>query len=425
MKRRIAIVTAGIIAFFLSLALILYFDPFTAFFDRIFTLPDDGPMSLNTEFSIMWHDDDELEEHGEIRNIAENYFECFYYSLGDKDFDGDRIMEGFFVDSCDDCVYDRAAVASCSVRLREAAVDLSLSDVKVHLTVENLIKINNNGYILTLDQSAELVYKRLSNMAGGEGIYRHTFVFESINGSWYITSHQCGGGAWGHARQLMNRLCGTTMPEYSALYGKFNDFCSRTEKSAKSTAELISLKGYGSFPTPEIQYNREAAVEYALKWSSAITEMRNTGEWEDYESDSGNFVSQCIYSGVGEMDVKGNYIWKWFDSSVNYSNPAAGCSMSWTEGDNFWLYCTGNDRMGLDAYTGIAGGQLEKGDVVQLMIGDSVRTQVIVTDVVTDRSGNKLEFLVNGHDDDLTNYPLSMLHCDGVRLIKILGFNKD
>lgn len=425
MKRRLVIITIGVIAFFLSLAMILYFDPFTAFFDRIFGIEDNEPMSLDVGYSVMWQNDGDLGEHDQIRSITENYFHCFYSALGDKEFNGDKIMEGFFLDSCEDCVYDRAAVASCSVRLREAGVDLSISDVKVRLTVESLIKINNSGYILTLDQCAEIVYKKLGNMAGGEGVYHHTFIFESINGIWYITSHQCNGGAWGYARQSMKSLCGTSIPSYADLYGSFQDFCAQTAKGAQSTGTLISLKGYGSLPQSEIPYNREAAVEYAMKWSSAVTEMRNTGEWEDYDRDDGNFVSQCIYSGVKEMDVTGNYIWKWFGSGVNYNDPDSGCSMSWTEGENFWLYCTGNDRRGLDTSTGIAGGQLEKGDVVQLMVGGSVRGQVIITDVVTDISGNKLEFLVNGHDDDLVNYPLSMLHCDEIRLIKILGFNKD
>ena len=74
-------------------------------------------------------------------------------------------------------------------------------------------------------------------------------------------------------------------------------------------------------------------------------------------------------------------------------------------------------------YTDISGGQLEKGDIVQLMSGDSAFASVVVTDVVTDVSGNKLDFLVTGHDSDIVNFPLSLVHCDGIRMIKILGFN--
>ena len=77
------------------------------------------------------------------------------------------------------------------------------------------------------------------------------------------------------------------------------------------------------------------------------------------------------------------------------------------------------------AYAGAAGGQIEKGDIVQLVTAGVTVSQAVVTDIVTDVYGNKLDFLVCGHDSDLVSYPVSALHCDEVRFIKILGYNKD
>lgn len=420
-----AAVLAGVVAFFLALALILYFDPFKSILDRVFVSQEEPPLS-DLEYSSLWHNEEEAAELPVLKAMIDRYFECFYSALGDKGFEGERIMESFFVDSSADSVYDLAALSSCACRLSASNIDLTLLGVKVHIWLNSVIKINKDGYIFTLKQSAELSYKALKGIGGGEGIYTHTFIFERIGGNWYLSSHEADGGAWRYAVNAMNEACGSSNPSYSALYNAYPVFVRQLEKGAKSNAELIRTKGYEIvFPAAEIEYNREAAAEYAARWSSVIDEARNTEEWDDYENDSGNFVSQCVYSGVNRMDTKGMYIWKWFDGSVNYSEENKGCSMSWTDGESFWLYCTSNDRRGLCTYTDIAGGQIEKGDVVQLLVGNRVISQVIVTDTVTDINGRKLDFLVSGHDSDLVNYPLSALHCGEMRFIKILGYNED
>lgn len=423
--RGIVAVFAGLVAFSLAIALIIYFDPFTSILDKVFVEQEDPPLS-NVEYISLWHGDGSNEALPELKAIIDRYFECFYSALGDREFEGERVMEGFFLDSCDDAVYSLAAMSSCAGRLSASAVNLSLSGVRVHIWLDSVVKINKDGYIFTLNQSAELMYEALSGISGGEGIYTHTFIFERIGGNWYLSSHECYGGAWGYGREAMKALLGTSSPSYEQLHSAYPFFVKNLTENIESGAELIKASGYGAnFPEAQTAYNRSAAVEYALRWSSILNEVRNTEVWWNYDNDSGNFISQCIFSGVGQMDTRGNFIWKWFGENVNYSEETEGCSMSWTEGDNFWLYCTGNDRRGLCTYTDIAGGQLEKGDIVQLITADKVASQVIVTDTVTDIRGKKLDYLVCGHDDDLVNYPLSALHCDKLRFIKILGYNKD
>lgn len=412
-------------AFSLAIALIIYFDPFKSILDKVFVEQEEPPLS-NVEYRSLWHGEGENETVPQLKAIVDRYFECFYSALGDKEFEGERIMESFFLDSCDDAVYSLAAMSSCASRLSASAADLSLDGVKVHIWVDNVVKINKDGYIFTLKQSAELFYKSLAGMSSGEGIYAHTFIFERIGGNWYLSSHECGGGAWDCAKEAMNALCGTSSPSYAKLYSTYPTYARRLAENTSGNAELIKAKGYSvNYPKAEIPYNRSAAVEYAKRWSSIMVETRNTEVWENYDDDSGNFISQCVFSGVGQMDTKGSYIWKWFGPNVNYTDETEGCSMSWTKGDNFWLYCTGNDRRGLCTYTDIAGGQLEKGDVVQLITVDKVVSQVIITDIVTDIRGNTLDYLVCGHDSELVNYPLSALHCEKLRFIKILGYNED
>ena len=424
MKTRILALLAGLAAVTLAVLLIIYFDPFSKYFDRVFQQEEQQPLS-DVSVENVWVEAEGIEAYPELKAMIERYFDCFYSAAGQKGFDGERILENLFADSAEDCIYDLAAMRSGAARLAGAGADLSYDGILVHLRLVNIVEINRDGVIVMLSQSAEPRYNVLTGVASGEGIYLHTFIFERFTGSWMITSHSCDGGAWGYARRAMKLLCGGgEYIAYSELYEKYPLFSSGVAANAKGIAALIAAEGYGSpLPSAEIKYDRAAALEYAKKWTSVNAEMRNTELWDDYEQDGVNFVSQCIYAGVGEMDVTGSYIWKWFDSRVIYDSENSGCSTTWTQGDSFWLYCTGNSYAGLCTLTDVAGGQMEIGDVVQLMLGDEVLSQVIVTDVVTDVRGNTVELLVSGHDNDLVNYPLSMVHCDRVRMIKIVGYN--
>ena len=426
MTKRIVVFLIGAVTVLLIISLVVFFDPFGKFFDRIFKQSSDEPIG-SVGYEVMWQKGgiEPSQVSAEIKAVVEKYFECFYSAMGDKDADCRGELVRLYADSTDDCVYDLAALSSCSKRLSASAIDLSVSSSAIHLWTENLVPINSNGCILSVRQSAELVFKSLKGISSGEGNYLHTFVFEKRSGNWYITLHECENGVWGYSRKTLNSICGTSIPSYSKLADSLDYFNAAVESRIDGIGRLIAAKGYGqgSFPTVQTEYSREGAVEYAFRWCSVLTEKRNTEQWKDYDNDSGNFASQCIYAGLGKMDIYGSRIWKWFGDRVNYDIPEKGCSMSWSEPENFWLYCTTRETEGMVVYTDISGGQLEKGDIVQLMSGDSAFGSVVVTDVVTDVSGNKLDFLVTGHDSDMVNFPLSLVHCDGIRMIKILGFN--
>ena len=423
MKSRILALTTGLAAVLLAVLLLLYFDPFGDIFDTVFQPSEREPVS-NVSVEFAWRSSGEVDAYSEPKSVIERYFDCFYSAAGEKGFDGERIMENLFADSAQDCIFDLAAMKSGAVRLEAAGTDLSYNSINVNLWVKNVVEINKDGVIIMLTQSAEPQYSAFSGVSSGEGIYLHTFIFERFAGSWLITSHSCDGGAWGYARQAMRLLCGNSeYPSYTELYEKYPLFCSGVRNNVKGIAALTSAEGYGYALTADVPYNRAAAAEYAGRWTSVNAEMRNTEVWEDYEQDSGNFVSQCIYAGIGRMDSTGSYIWKWFDSRVDYYSEDSGCSLSWTEGDSFWRYCTDNNRVGLCTVTDVAGGQMEPGDIVQLMLGGKVASQAVVTQTVTDAKGRTVELLVSGHDNDLVNCPLSAVHCDGVRMIKVIGFN--
>ena len=425
LKKLILPLLIGTLSVLLAVIILVFFNPLKGLFDDVFVEQDDETLG-DVGFKLIWRDS----ENSEYRTAAdtpvkmvERYFECFYTALGDKEADCTQALSNLYASSCEDLVYDLAALSSCAMRLEGSAVDLGMKSVNVHLWLKNIVPVGNDGYIITVRQSAEIIFGSLKGISSGEGIYDHTFVFEKYSGNWYITSHECGQGVWGYGQKVMNTLCGSGSPSYDMLREKLKDFRKVLPSKISAVSDLIMVKGYGALPEVQQPYNREGAMEYAKRWSNAIDETRNTEIWNDYDDDSVNFVSQCIFGGIGKMDVEGKNKWKWFDPKIDLESSDSGCSNSWFKAESFWAYCTENDHRGVCCLAGAAGGQLEKGDVVQLMLNGTAVSQVIVTDVVTDVRKNTLELLVTGHDNEYVNFPLSLIPCDSVRFIKVVGWN--
>lgn len=410
----------------LAVALIAFFNPFQDYFDNVFVQQEELPLG-NVGYSCIWRNS-ETSAHSAAAampvKMVERYFECFYTALGDKNADCAKALSNLYADSCECLVYDLAALHSNEMRLKSLSANLSIKTATIHLWLKNIVPVGNNGYIISVKQSAEINFDRLKGISSSEGIYEHTFIMEKYSGSWYITSHECTGGVWSYSTKVMNSLCGSSSPSYDLLTEKLKDFRRVLPSKINGIDQLITVKGYGTLPAVQQEYNREGAVEYAFRWSSAMDDVRNTDLWQDYDNDSVNFVSQCIFAGIGKMDTDGKNKWKWFDPKIDLESSDSGCSNSWFKPENFWTYCTENDHKGVCCLGGAAGGQLEKGDVVQLMMNDKAFSQVIITDVVTDVHKNTLDFLVTGHDSEYVNFPLSLIPCDSVRFIKIVGWNE-
>ncbi len=81
MKRRaLAAVLAGLVAFSLSIALLIYFDPFKSILDMVFVQQEDPPLS-RVEYSSVWHESGVEENLPELKKIIDRYFECFYSAM--------------------------------------------------------------------------------------------------------------------------------------------------------------------------------------------------------------------------------------------------------------------------------------------------------------------------------------------------------
>ena len=116
-----------------------------------------------------------------------------------------------------------------------------------------------------------------------------------------------------------------------------------------------------------IEYNREAACEYAYKWAYG----RNP-EYYDFENIGGdctNFASQCLFAGTGVMNYTRDTGWYY----LNVNDRAA----AWTEANYFRRFMLSNESVGPFAEECPAE-EAELGDFVSLSDGDTYYHTLIV-----------------------------------------------
>jgi hypothetical protein len=167
---------------------------------------------------------------------------------------------------------------------------------------------------------------------------------------------------------------------------------------------MPTLKG---FP-----YDRNAALEYAHKWSRA----RNP-KYYDFETlggDCTNYVSQCLFAGTGTMNhIKDT---GWYYYNVNNRAP------SWTS--VLFLYDFLVNNHGAGPYGREVGvEEAEPGDLVQLKLNkpNFQHTPIIVS---LGRPLGLDSILVAAHSIDSDYRPLSTYDIHGIRYIHIDGYRK-
>ena len=157
-----------------------------------------------------------------------------------------------------------------------------------------------------------------------------------------------------------------------------------------------------------IEYNRQAAFEYAKKWA-----FKRNPQFYNFNAIGGdctNFASQCIYAGAGVMNYTPTF--GWYYSSLNDRAP------SWTGVEYLYNFLVNNDGVGPFAEE-VSLEKLEVGDIVQLgtQAFDFYHSPVVV------RIANG-QIYVAAHTYDAFNKPLSSYNSAKLRGIHILGVRK-
>lgn len=157
-----------------------------------------------------------------------------------------------------------------------------------------------------------------------------------------------------------------------------------------------------------IEYDRQAAFEYAKKW--AFRRNPRFYNFENIGGDCTNFASQCIYAGAGVMNYTPTFGWYYID--INNRAPA------WTGVEYLYNFLTSSEADGPFAENAPLD-KLEVGDIVQLgtATGDYYHSPV----VVAMRNG---KIYVSAHTYDAFMRPLSSYNYARARGIHILGVRK-
>lgn len=163
----------------------------------------------------------------------------------------------------------------------------------------------------------------------------------------------------------------------------------------------------------ETEYDRRAAVAYALNWAFA----RNPRfyDFEDIGGDCTNYVSQCLYAGCGVMNYSQNNGWFY----INSDNRAP----SWT-GVNFL-----REFLLTNKGTGVYGeeaplSELRRGDVIQLINRSGLFYHTVFVSAVFSPATPRNIF-VCAHSVDARNRRLSTYNYSDTFGIRIVGARKE
>lgn len=151
-----------------------------------------------------------------------------------------------------------------------------------------------------------------------------------------------------------------------------------------------------------MSYNRELAVNYALKW--ALDRNPTYYNYDKIGGDCTNFISQCLYAGNGQMNYRKN---GWYYSNANIKSP------SWTGVEFLYNFLINNKYEGPKGVL-VSKNELQLGDIIQLSFdGNIYGHTLIVTKIVGDK------IYICAHTIDAKNRDLDTYNYKKIRYLKI------
>jgi hypothetical protein len=155
----------------------------------------------------------------------------------------------------------------------------------------------------------------------------------------------------------------------------------------------------------EIPYQREKAVEYARAW--ALGRNRAYLDFTDLGGDCTNFVSQCIFQGIGVMNYSPVNGWYYIDGYHK--------APSWTAVMHLRSFLLNNAFVGPFA-TVTTREQILPGDIIQLR---NVGGEYYHSMVVLENNGEDIH--IAAHTYDAYMRPLSSYYFQEASYLRILG----
>lgn len=315
--------------------------------------------------------------------------------------------------------------------------DLVFKKYSCQLSVTGIKQLDKGEIEVELDESNTINFNFISDVDSISSGIDNIFIFTQTDGGWKIASHERSEDSYSliedeYLSQTKGKNIGTDKSREILNEIKTNLLAEAAENVNIRKNELMDyIADKLKYSVPEVKrdnnYDRDAAVAYAMKWVSPVKTVRND-QYESYDDLGGNctnYISQCIHAGGIPMDTHGEpeVQWKWYGDAVDESQTPNGRSASWPGVPEFYYYCMNNTGYGMAAsvdenlYSG------EKADILQYGTDNAWKHSVIITNVVKDSSGNTTDYLINSNTTDRINYPASAYSYYKQRLIKIYGWN--
>ena len=151
-----------------------------------------------------------------------------------------------------------------------------------------------------------------------------------------------------------------------------------------------------------MRYNRRDAISYAQKWA-----LKRNPKYYNYDllgGDCTNFISQCLYSGLPQMNYQG---YGWYYADANHK------SASWTGVEFLYNFLINNVSVGPRGSI-ISKTELELGDLIQLSFMQDIYSHTLIVTKIKNK-----DIFVCAHSHDALNRPLDSYSYENVRYIKI------
>lgn len=350
------------------------------------------------------------------RLLIENYFTCYYASLGSFYHEN---MSRFYGTHCVDEIVDELALDFEINAAKNGSVSYSFDECSVSVYVLTRKNTNEGTIELSLLVSSSLSYKG-SPLRTELNDESHVFILPA-DGEPLITEHRTDRISRKYAELVINEVTKASGYQISDLsYTYFDPFLPQIKESFSEKyllfSERISVMAEEKNPifTAEYPYDFLTAADFARK------SYGHSEKFGSYDENDVNFCSQCLIAGGIPMDAQGDKLtqWKWYGYEENNTREHWGCTKSWFDRYRFWTYASENNGFGLVAEPSE---QASAGDIIQLLSDGEPILQCMVTGIVLDNSGKAVDYYIC--TDKIKNKPLSLFWNGDIRILSVIGYN--
>ncbi len=310
--------------------------------------------------------------------------------------------------------------ALCGIRKLQQT-DLSLSGYTFTLTVTTVTEEDDGALNIRASEESSQSFRAYPGTSSRSYDVMHTFEIKQTTRGWRLLSHRQGGSLNRLVRGAGRWQPGSQQPAAPVSNVNMSGRVRELLQDAKNDVARRKTQGKAASPSYGMEYDREAAAAYAERFSGDRND--NWPSYDRYGGNCQNFTSQALYAGGIPMDHFAPAQWKWYGDTPNGSFSASGRAPAWSGVGEFLAYVQNNSGYGMVAHADAPYYSGEVGDIIHLGIDGDWRHTVIITDVMKDKNGDTVDYLVASNTANLRNFPASAYYYTQQMLIRIYGWN--